>query len=170
MYCTKCRRSMTETQAFCPSCGKAPGRSLTRETAAMQAQQRFDRSILRLSRFWYLFAALNIALAIVGWFLADRNMTGFAAPWEPWPHPPGWSWAMDASVVWTLFFSRVVAALLAGWGLKEHTEWGRPAALLAAAVALLQFPIGVVLGIYAFVALFGRQHSALYEHWAGVKG
>ncbi len=169
MYCSKCGRSMTETDAFCPACGKAPGHSLSREAAVNRTQQQFDRSILRLSRFWYLFAALNLALAAAGWIMFDRHLAAIFGPWEPWPHPPGWSWTMDPGVVWTLFFSRVVVSLLAGWGLREHTEWGRPVALLAAAIALLQFPIGVVLGIYAFGVLFGKQHSALYEHWAGAK-
>src|SRR5579872_3384429 len=97
------------------------------------------------------------------------NRTAYCGPWEPWTHPAGWRWTRASGMVWTLFFSRVVVSLLAGWGLREHTEWGRPVALLAAAVALLQFPIGVVLGIYAFGVLFGKQHSALYEHWAGAK-
>jgi hypothetical protein len=169
MYCSKCGRSMTQTQAFCPSCGRAPGKALDQGAAQIQEQQQFDQSILRLSRFWYLFAALNIVLGLAGWAMFDLHITNFAGPWEPWPHPPGWDWTLQASVTWTLFFSRVVASLLAGWGLREHTEWGRPVALLAAAVALLQFPIGVVLGIYTFALLVGRQHSALYEHRVGVK-
>jgi hypothetical protein len=75
MYCSKCGRSMTQTQAFCPSCGKAPGKALDPAAAQIHEQQKFDHSILRLSRFWYLFAALNIALGIAGWAMFDLHMT-----------------------------------------------------------------------------------------------
>jgi len=169
MYCSKCGRSMKETQAFCPSCGKAAGRSLQGQAVEQSDQQRFDQSIRRVSRYWYLFAGLNVALGVAGLVLFDLHLTGLSQPWEPWPHPPGWSWTMAANIVWTLFASRVLLSLLAGWGLKEHAEWGRPVTLLAAAVSLLQFPIGVALAIYTFGVLFGKQHAALYEHWAGAK-
>ena len=169
MYCSKCGRSMTETQAFCPSCGKPAGKSLLGETQEKAQEEHFDHAMQRLSRFWYLFAGLNIGLAVAGLILPIVGVAGAAGPWEPWPHPPGWQWTMGAGVVWILLLSRVVVSALAGWGLKEHTEWGRPVVLLAAAVALLQFPIGVALGIYTFGALIGKQHAALYQRWAGAK-
>jgi len=169
MYCSKCGHSMIETQAFCPSCGKATGKSLLGETAERVTQQHFDHAVHRLSHFWFGFAALNAALGLVGLIMLSMGVTRISGPWEPWPHPPGWEWTAGAGVVWTLVLSRIVVSILAGWGLKEHTEWGRPVALLAAAVALLQFPIGVALGIYTFGVLIGKQHASLYEHWAGAK-
>ena len=169
MYCSKCGRSMTDTQPFCPSCGKAAGKSPQRENVEKSEQQQFDRSMRRLSQYWLVFAMLNIALGFAGLLLFNLHLAGLAQPWEPWPHPPGWSWTMGGSVVWTLFLSRVLLSLLAGWGLKDRTEWGRPVTLFAAVVSLLQFPMGVALGIYTLGVLFGKQHAALYEHWAGAK-
>jgi hypothetical protein len=169
MYCSKCGHSMTESQAFCPSCGKAAARPVPHTDIAKSEQQHFKQAMQRLSLLWFLFAALNAGLGLAGSIMLRLGLTAAPGPWEPWPHPPGWQWTMGAGVVWTLLLSRVVVSILAGWGLKEHADWSRPVTLLAAAVSLLQFPMGVALGVYTLGILIGRHHAALYEHWAGAK-
>ena len=164
MFCSKCGLAVADDQQTCPGCGQPLGKSLPSQTAQAIEQSRFDRTILRLSLYWYLFALLNFALFAVGLVLFQTGFAAHAGPYEPWPHPLIWNWTMAGNVVWMLIASRVVLAALAGWGLKARTEWSRPMAIIAGAVAISQFPIGLVLGAYTIAVLFGKHHAALYAH------
>lgn len=166
MFCSKCGRAVADDQAFCANCGR-PVKKLVAPTATEeQMQQRFNRTMQMLGRFLYLFAGLNLALGAVGLVMMQFGMTTNAGPWEPWPHPPAWQWTMAGGVAWTLLVSRMFAAALAAWGLLAHAEWGRPVALLAGAMAFVEFPIGMALGVYTWAKPFGRKHGALYRGWA----
>jgi hypothetical protein len=166
MFCSKCGRAVGADLSYCSGCGHPlrPPEQTLRNSG--MGQRRFDRSIRRLGQFWYIFAGLNLALAAAGFVMYRLGLAGVAVPYEPWPHPPGWDWTMAGSVVWTLVVSRIAVAALAGWGLREHTQWGRPIAFLASAVSFLQFPIGVALAIYTFTLLLGKEHAKFYDHWA----
>lgn len=164
MHCSKCGAAIAYHQAVCPGCGQPAEKSIRIATAEAIRQGKFERTIQRLSRFWYLFAGLNGALGIMGIILFQTGLTTRPGPWEPWPHPPAWDWTLAAGMVWMLLISRVVLAAAAGWGLQEHADWGRPVAILAGAFSFLQFPIGVVLGIFTFVVLFGGRRASLYQH------
>lgn len=166
MYCSKCGLAVTENQAFCPGCGKAVGEKVQRQTLQALEYGRIKVRIRRLSRFWYLFAGLNVALGFAGLILFQSGITGVSGPWEPWPHPPGWGWTMAGSLVWVILISRVVLAMLAGWGLQDHAEWARPVTAVAGAVAFTQFPMGVVLGAYTLAFFIGKGHADLREHSA----
>jgi hypothetical protein len=162
MYCSKCGSALTENQPVCPGCGHPAGESLLQEGAVAE-QTRFDRNILWLSRCWVLFAALTLALGVAGFFIGPAG-AAYAGPYEPWPHPPVWNWTLTPSVVWILLVSRVVLSLVAAWGLKERFDWSRPTAILAGAVAITQFPVGLVLGAYTIAVLMGKHRAALYAH------
>jgi hypothetical protein len=164
MYCSKCGSAITENQPTCPACGQPSGTLLLNQAASAAEQTRFDRTIHLLSQFWFLFAGLSLALAVAGFFMGPAGAIAHSVPYEPWPHPPIWNWTMGAGVVWTLVVSRVVLALMAAWGLKQRCEWCRPVAMLAGAVAITQFPIGLMLGAYTIAVLIGKHRAALYAH------
>lgn len=164
MYCSKCGSALSSNQPACPACGHLAADSPVDEAAGFAEQFRFDRNIRRLSGYWLIFAALSFALGVVGFFMAPFAAATHSAPYEPWPHPFLWNWTMLPGVVWILLAARVVLALVAAWGLKERFNWSRPAAMLAGAVAITQFPIGLVLGAYTIAVLMGKHRAAMYAH------
>lgn len=78
--------------------------------------------------------------------MVRMGAAGPLGPYEPRPHPPVWNPIMAGSVVWMLVASRAVLSVIAGWGLKARTDWSRPMAFVAGAIAITQFPIGLILG------------------------
>lgn len=166
MYCSKCGLAVSDDQEFCSGCGQRLEKSLPIEAALAAERSRFDRTIQRLSLYWYLFAGLNFALGLAGLIGAQMGASALAGPYEPWPHPPIWNWTLAASVVWILLALRTALAAVAAWGLKARTEWSRPIAITAGAVAISQFPIGLVLGVYTIAVLTGKHHAAMYAHQA----
>lgn len=162
MYCSKCGAVVTDQQAFCAKCGHSTRRGARTQVAEHSEMQRFQRTIRRLSRYFFFFAGLSAVLGITGLFAIQTGLSMHAGPWEPWPHPYIWNWTLTGSTAWTLLVLRISAALAAGWGLARMTDWSRPVALLAAAAAFLDFPIGFALAIYTFSVLLGRHHAQLY--------
>jgi hypothetical protein len=160
MFCNKCGLAFGQDQEVCPNCGQAASQPLT---AAPLQHSVFERTIRRLSRFWYLFTGLNLALGLGGLFMVQTGLAAVAGPWEPWPHPPIWAWTLTGAAGWTLVIGRVILSLAAGWGLAVHADWGRPVAILAGAFAFLQFPIGLVLGTYTLIVLLGTHRGHLYH-------
>jgi hypothetical protein len=65
--------------------------------------------------------------------------------------------------VWIFLVLRAALAIAAGWGLMEHTQWGRMLAIIAAIFSLLKFPFGTALGIWTLVVLLGYRNSSLYD-------
>ena len=130
---------------------------------------KFQHTIHRLGRYWYLFASLNLVLGIMGLFAVQTGLSMHAGPWEPWPHPYIWNWTLIGSTAWTLLSMRVVAAVAAAWGLTHLTDWSRVVTLIAAGFAFLEFPIGFALAIYTFTVLLGRHHGQLYSR-LGING
>jgi hypothetical protein len=64
---------------------------------------------------------------------------------------------------WIFIFLRAGLAAVAGWGLLEHTQWGRIVAIVAAILSMLKFPFGTAMGIWTLVILLGYRNSTLYE-------
>ncbi|HEX8712610.1 MAG TPA: hypothetical protein VF730_12110 [Terracidiphilus sp.] len=164
MYCSKCGSAIAEDQPACPACGLPAGTTLLDDAVHAAEQTRFDRTMQRLSQYWLIFAALSLALGIAGFFIGPAGAIAHAVPYEPWPHPLIWNWTMGAGVVWLLLASRVVLAVLAAVGLRRRCEWCRPVAMVAGALAITQFPIGLVLGAYTIAVLIGKHRAALYAH------
>lgn len=164
MYCSKCGSALTANRPSCPACGH-PAEKLSLKDAVGRAEQmRFDRIIRRLSQLWVLFAVFSLALGATGYLAGPLDAAGYALPYEPWPHPPVWNWTFAPGVVWILLASRVVLALMAAWGLKLRCEWCRSVVVVAGAVAITQFPAGLVLGAYTIAVLIGMRHTRMYAH------
>ena len=164
MYCSKCGSALTPHQPACPACGHPAGEAPTEPAAEFLEQVRFNRNILRLSYYWLIFAALGFALGVAGYFIGPMSASAYSGPYEPWPHPPVWNWTLAPGVVWILLALRVILSLLAAWGLKERFGWSRPAAILAGAVAMTQFPVGLILGAYTIAVLIGKHRAEMYAH------
>ncbi len=161
MYCSKCGLAIREGQKFCGRCGRATPPSLDSSQSA--GAVRFEQRLRRLRRFWLMFAGLNLALGGFGLILATHGLNG---PWEPWPHPPAWGWALTGELAWTLLIMRIVISCIAGWELGQHAERARVLTFLAAAVAVFEFPIGVVLAIYTCIVLVGKENAAQFRGWS----
>ncbi len=164
MFCSKCGMAFEGKEAHCPRCGQSAGAPLRTLRDSGLQDAGFERVIRRLSRFWYLFAGLNLALGLTGLVLVQIGLSSTLGPWEPWPHPPAWEWTLVGGAGWILVAARAVLAAAAGWGLQKYTDWGRPVAIVAGAFSFLQFPFGAVLGTYTLWTLLGKQHGELYHH------
>ena len=57
----------------------------------------------------------------------------------------------------------------AGYGMLKKRGWARSAGMLAGVVALLGFPVGTVLGVYALWFLFGQGAAQVYGGQSGAK-
>lgn len=129
---------------------------------AVGEEYRFARSVSRLSLFYGLFAGLNVALAAVGWLMLRTGWISSWGPWEPWPHPPLMAWTYVGASGWSLLVIRAAAALAAWDALRIRAVWGRGFAIVAGALAMTQFPIGLMLGAYTLISLLGKRGATLY--------
>ena len=161
MFCSKCGAIVGAQQPFCARCGNSTAVAGSEEPEKHELA-RFERTVRRLSRFWYLFAGLSAVLGLMGLFAVQIGLSMQAGPWEPWPHPYIWNWTIAGGAAWTLLLLRVGFAMAAGWGLSRKTDWSRPVTMIAAAVSFLDFPIGFVLALFTFSVLLGRDHARLY--------
>jgi hypothetical protein len=158
MYCAGCGQVLTDKQTVCRQCGRPVTAPVGNESARLYG---FAQSLRRLSRYWFLFAGLNVALGVAGIVMLQMGLTSHAGPYEPWPHPPLLGWTYLGASAWTLLTARVVMAAVAGMALRDGVECARPVAIVAAVVALTQFPIGLMLGGYTLAKLVGRQSAEL---------
>jgi len=163
MYCSKCGGVVSEGQELCSRCGHSTNNALGTQSAEAVELSRFRRTVRRLSRFWFLFAGLNVVLGVMGIFADQTGLWMHTGPWEPWPHPYIWNWTLVGSAAWTLLSLRIVAAAAAGWGMSRLTDWSRLMSLIASCLAFLEFPIGFALAVYAFSVLLGKHHALLYS-------
>ena len=160
MYCAGCGQVLTKEQTVCPQCGRrTPGSEPGTEPAQVY---QFARTIKKLTRYWFLFTGLNVALGVAGLVMAQLGVIQHAGPWEPWPHPPLLGWTYLGGSAWALLIARIALAAGAGMALRDHADYARPITMAAAVVAMTQFPIGLLLGAFTLVKLVGRQSAALY--------
>ncbi len=169
MYCSKCGGVVSEGPGFCSRCGHSTNNVLGTQSAEAVELSRFQRAVRRLSRFWFLFAGLNVVLGVMGLFAVQTGLSMHTGPWEPWPHPYIWDWTLVGSTAWTLLSLRIAAAVAAGWGMTRLTDWSRPVSLIASGLAFLEFPIGFALAIYTFSVLVGKRHALLYSRLGAVE-
>ena len=163
MYCAGCGQMLTSEPTVCPRCGR-PVKAVTPAQASQAAEiYAFERTMRRLRQYWFLFACLNVALGAAGLVMVETGLSPHIGPWEPWPHPPYLQWTYIGGSAWTLLIFRVALAAGASIGLRDRTDWGRPATVLAAAVAITQFPIGLMLGAFTLVKFVGKRNAELFR-------
>ena len=163
MYCAGCGQMVTNDRTVCPKCGR-PVKAATPVQASQAAEiYAFERTIRRLRQYWFLFACLNVALGVAGLVMVQAGLSPHVGPWEPWPHPPYLQWTYMGGSAWTLLIFRVALAAAASIGLRNRTDWARPVTVLAAAAAITQFPIGLMLGAFTLVKLVGKRNAELFQ-------
>jgi len=162
MRCAGCGAVVGREEAVCGHCGRAAGVPVPPLTAAAMEEDEFVRTVRRLSRFYLLFAGLNAAMGMLGWFAALAGWSATAGPWEPWPHPPFTAWTYLGTAAWSFLILRIAMSLAAWQALKERAGRGRPVAMVAGMVAMTQFPIGLLLGAYTLAKLTGRRGASQY--------
>jgi hypothetical protein len=124
--------------------------------------------IKTLGIVWFIYAGLSLARGIVALAFADAFLSGRFGPWMqgPWGDgalPPMWFGPALLHFAWMFLVVRACLAVVAGWGLLQHTPWGRIVAIVAAFLCMLKFPLGTAMGIWTLVMLLGYRNATLYE-------
>jgi hypothetical protein len=154
---------MTNERTVCPRCGRPVNSVMAGQAGEAAGIYVFGQTMRRLRQYWFLFACLSVALGVAGLVLAKMGEWHHLGPWEPWPHPPLLEWTIVGGSAWTLLIVRVALAAAASMGLRDRAAWARPVTVIAAAVAMTQFPIGLLLGAYTLVKVVGKQNAALFR-------
>jgi len=168
MYCSGCGLALTPGQAICPQCGR-PATAPVPPVPGMEFQlQNYAGKIKTLGIVWFIYAGLSLARGIVALAFADAFLSGRFGPWMqgPWGDgalPPMWFGPALLHFAWMFLVVRACLAVVAGWGLLQHTPWGRIVAIVAAFLCMLKFPLGTAMGIWTLVMLLGYRNATLYE-------
>ncbi len=168
MYCSGCGQAIEEGQAFCRQCGRPVAAPVPAVPGLQFQLESYAGKVKALSVVWFIYAGLALVTGFMGLAFANAFLSGRFGPWMhgPWaqgPLPPEWIFPAILHFAWIFIVLRVALALVAAWGLMEHTQWGRIVAIVAAILSLLKFPFGTALGIWTLVVLLGYRNSSLYE-------
>lgn len=147
MFCDKCGAKLSAGAQTCPSCGKT-------FVSFMPPKRGIAGHVRLLGILWLANAALY---AGPGMFL----MALFSARFFPPDVPP----FVAGLLPWIgnmLLFAGVLSAIV-GVGLLLRSPWARIAALIAAALNLLNLPLGTALGVYTLWALLPADHEEEYR-------
>ena len=163
MYCSGCGQPLPAGQGFCPQCGR-PAAPAAPPVPGLQFElENYAGKVKLLGIFWFVYAALSMALGVAALAFAHAFFSGRFGPWMHGPLPPDWMGPAFLHFAWVFLVARTGLALAAGWGLMERAQWGRIVAIVAAFLSLLKFPFGTILGIWTLVVLLGYRNTSLYE-------
>ncbi|MGA2832421.1 MAG: zinc ribbon domain-containing protein [Terracidiphilus sp.] len=167
MYCSACGQALDPGQGFCPKCGR-PSTAPIPSVPGMEFQlENYSGKIRALGTVWIIYAALSLLLGIAGMTFAHAFFSHFGMwgnqHWGDGSVPPDWFGPAIMHFIWIALLLRACLAVAAGWGLLEHTQWGRIVAIVAAILSLIRFPFGTALGIWTLIVLLGYRNSTLYE-------
>lgn len=145
---------MDDSGQFCPACGRPVHAAPPSKAAA--AIQTLAVHVRIMGILWTIYGGFEILMAFwtVGmskvYFPLFQKMVAPDAN-SPLSSPE----ALHAVFVWSGIFALVTGALglFAGWMLLRRERSGRPVALVAAFVSLIQLPLGTGLAIYTLVEL-----------------
>ena len=192
MICTGCGMAMEAGARFCPRCGatvlaasaagRAAGQSVYRGApgapwsypSAPVVAGRVARNLRPLALLWIVYAALRACGGVVGLLVVSAVGTGHYGPlvWMVGSPVPAYlrsgewmGFAVPAIILSTLLSCGL--ALVAGLGLLRARRWGRPLAIVAAVLAMLQLPLGTALGVYTLWVLASSRAGSEYEGLAG---
>jgi len=154
---------MEPGQAFCPKCGRPLAPAVPPVPGLQFQVESYAGKVKALSIFWFVYAGLSLVLGLAGLTFAKAFLSGGMGPWMHGPMPPMWLGPAFVHLIWVMLVLRAGLALAAGWGLMEHTQWGRLVAIVAAILCLIKFPFGTALGIWTLVMLLGYRNSTLYD-------
>ena len=155
MFCDRCGRPFTATEAFCASCGKA----LHPIPAPRRGPGRVESHVRMLGIFWLAYSTFRL---LGGWFFS-RFFTHWDRFWDP--NIPFFLLGLVHGVG-MLLVGFGVLGILAGWGLIDRQPWARTLAIVLGCFALLHFGPGTVLGIYTLWVLLPAESAVEYQRTA----
>ena len=158
MFCDQCGTSITDTQAYCPSCGK-PMKGVP--PAPAPAQSRVTGHVRLLGIFWLAYSAIQL---MGSWFLSSI-FPRFFEGWGWSPHIPFLVGGLLRAVGW-LLLARGVLGVIAGWGLLDRQPWARILAIVLAVFTLFHLILGAALGIYTLWVLLPGESERDYRQLA----
>jgi hypothetical protein len=125
--------------------------------------ENYRSQIRALAIVWFAYAGLALVVTFFGLAFAKAFFSGAFGGWMHGPMPPAWIIPPLIHFTWLVLIFRTALAAAAGWGLMEHTQWGRIVAIVAAIINLIHFPFGTALGIWTLIMLIGYQNCTIYE-------
>ncbi len=169
MFCTQCGNDVEQHARFCSKCGNE-----VTEAARASAQAPAQTTVKKAGH------DMDMHINILGWLLVGSGiLTGIGAllilfagqvvRHLPIPWPPDVPLGMPHFITWvTTMIGLGTAALAAavaaaGVGLLQYREWARTFAIIMAVFLLFHFPIGTVIGVYAFWVLFSQEGQEYYK-------
>jgi hypothetical protein len=138
----------------------------------MESQlENYAGNVKLLGIVWFIYAGFSMLTGLAGLAFVNAFLSGQFSAWMQsqqgqWAHgpmPPMWLVPAILHSAWVFLALRSGLALVAGWGLIEHKQWGRIVAIVAAFLGLLRIPFGTALGIWTLILLLGYRNSSLYE-------
>ncbi len=154
MFCDACGTRLSDSQRFCPSCGKAAG-----TVPLMPVKGRIAGHVRLLGILWLASAAIHL---IPGLFLLSffRPRVGLLPP-----DVPHFVFGL-LHMVGVFLLGMAVLSLLAGWGLLERQPWARTLGIVLACFSLIKVPFGTALGIYTLWVLLPASSEEEYRQIA----
>lgn len=163
MYCSHCGQSLQPGQGACTNCGFTAAAATPPIPGLSYELQNHAGRVRALAICWLVYAGLAVLSGLIGMSLARIFLGGPFAPWMHSNHPFPLPLPAMLHLVWITVVFRAALAVAAGWGLWEHTGWGRIVAIISAVLNLIKFPFGTALGIWTLVLLLGYRNTTLYE-------
>jgi hypothetical protein len=163
MFCSGCGIALANAQALCPQCGRPVAPAVPPIPGFEYQLASYSSKVKTLGILWMVYAGLSIVLGFAALSFAKHFFEGGFGPWMHGPMPPDWLFPVAFHFAWLVLALRSVLAVVAGWGLLEHAQWGKVLAIVVAILSILKFPFGTALAIATLVILLGYRNSALYE-------
>jgi hypothetical protein len=165
MFCTQCGNEVQQHARFCSKCGHEISTTLAPVSQGPPKKAPPDMA-MHINILGWLLVGSSILTAFGGLLLlfagqVIRYLPVSMADGVPVgvPHFVGWLTGM-------LGFGALglgAAGAAAGIGLLEYQNWARVLAIIVAVMLLFHFPIGTIIGAYAFWVLFSQEGQAHYK-------
>ncbi len=160
MFCDQCGMQLRAGEPRCGRCGKAV-------LGLVELRRSRVREHVRLlGILWMAYSAFH-AVGGVGALIIAQTIFGgvhglIHIPNGPPPEVTVWLRPLISVFGWLLLV-KAAAGFFAGWGLLQREDWARTVALVVGFIALLNVPIGTVLGVYTLWVLLPAQSDEEYR-------
>jgi len=166
MFCSGCGHQLETGQPVCPQCGRPVAPAAPPVPGFEFQLASYSSKVKTLGVLWLVYSGLSLILGFAAMSFAKAFIAGGFGTWfhgQMDQMPPAWIIPAAFHFAWLILALRSVLSVIAGWGLLEHTQWGKVMAIVVAILSLLKFPFGTALGIATLVILLGYRNSALYD-------
>jgi hypothetical protein len=127
---------------------------------------RVARHVQLLAILWLVISGLRVG---GGGILLGLALTVFSPSAMPAASPPGAPGFLQPlfMVLGGYVLLQALVGFAAGWGLLQRESWARTLTLVLGILALLDFPLGTMLGIYTLWVLLSPQAEHEYRQLVG---